>query len=344
VLSHSPKVETPKFENQKKICLNYVKNNAVDPSAYVINKLRDHDIVILGEMHEEEDNLDFISKNISKFYHDGGIRIFATEFVRSHNNKIINEIVTAKKFDYNKVVAIYRDYAWIWGFEGYIDIIKSIWELNNSLPADEEKLKIVGLDFEWQDWSGAKVESTEDRDKYMADMFINTYGKANSGKAIIHTGFNHSCWDFLGNGIRMGYYLHQEYGNRIFQICLHHNFDIGNSVQSTNDFYIPTFIDEIYYSNNKKPMGFDIIGSPFENLKDNISNDSQTVFGKITEGYIVLKSLSEIKQTSFISDFVDSSNFEKAKEIIKTRNWFDIKDNISIKELNIKLSSFFNSF
>jgi hypothetical protein len=345
LLTNSLKVANSKIQYEKKTFLNYVKKNAVDPSSYVTNKLKEHEVVILGEMHEQKDNLDFISKNISSFYHDGGVRIFATEFVRSHNNKMINEIVTAKEFDYNRVVAIYRDFAWVWGYKGYIDIIESIWKLNNSLKADEEKLKIVGLDFEWQDWSGAKVESYEDRDKYMADMFIDTYGKDNKGKAIIHTGFNHSFWDFLSYGNRMGYYLHQTYGNRIFQICLHHNFYIGNTKQSIDDFYIPEFIDEIYYGNNNKPIGFDIIGSPFENIKDNISDffihDDKTVFGTVTKGYIVLKPLIDIEPTSFVEDFIDSSNFEKAKEIIKTRGWFEISDNISIDELNKKLSSFF---
>lgn len=122
-------------------CLNYVKKNAIDPSDYVVNKLKGHSIVILGEMHEMKDNLVFISKNMSKFYHEGGVRIFASEFIRSHNNKIINEIVTAKEFDYSRVIAVYRDFAWLWGFKGYMDIIESIWKLNSSLGAGEEKRK-----------------------------------------------------------------------------------------------------------------------------------------------------------------------------------------------------------
>lgn len=330
-------------------CLNYVKKNAKNPTDYLVNKLNENSIVILGEMHEMQDNLDFISKNMSKFYYEGGVRIFASEFVRSHNNKAINEIVTAKEFDYNRVVALYRDFAWLWGYKGYIDIIESIWKLNLGLGADEEKMKIVGLDFEWQDWSGAEVESSEEyRDEYMADMFINAYGDGNYGKAIIHTGFNHSFFDFQEYGKRMGYYLNQKYGNKLFQICLHHNYSLyaGAAKEDIEDFYISTFIDNIYHGNGNNPIGFDIIGSPFENMKDNVSDffkhDDYTVLSTITEGYIVLKALPDIKSTPYVDNFIDESNFKKAKEIIRTRRWFEFKDYISIDELNKKLSRFMN--
>lgn len=328
-------------------CLSYVKKSATDPSDYIVDKLDGHSIVILGEMHEMQDNLDFISKNISRYYHEGGVRIFASEFIRSHNNDIINEIITAKEFDSNRVIALYRDFAWLWGFKGYMDIIESIWKLNHSLEADAEKMKIVGLDFEWPDWSGAKTESNKDRDKYMADMFIDAYGDGNYGKAIIHTGFNHSFFNFRAYGNRMGYYLNQSYGDKLFQICLHHYYDTGDTQVNEEDFYISKFIDDIYHGNGNKPIGFDIIGSPFENLKDSVSDffkhDDHTVLGTVTEGYIVLKALPDMEHTPFVDNFIDKSNFEKAKEIIKTRDWFDFKDDISIDELNKKLSNFMNS-
>lgn len=192
------------------------------------------------------------------------------------------------------------------------------------------------------------METNEDRDEYMAGMFINAYGDGNYGKAIIHTGFNHSFFDLQGYGKRMGDYLNQKYGDKLFQICLHHNYDTGNAKVNKEDFYISKFIDDVYHGNGNKHIGFDIVGSPFKNMRDSVSDffvyNDYTVLGTVTEGYIVFKAASDIKNTHFIDNFIDKSNFEKAKEIIKTRGWFKFEDDISIDELNRKLSSYMNSF
>ncbi|HEX3046603.1 MAG TPA: hypothetical protein VHY08_17740 [Bacillota bacterium] len=335
-------VDADSLTHNKKACLDYIKKNAVNPSSYVISKLQSYDIVILGEMHEQKETLDFISENIPRFYHEGGVRVFATEFIRSHNNQVINEVVTAKEFDYERVVAIYRDFAWLWGFKGYIDIIESIWKLNQSLSGAEEKLRIIGLDYEWKDWSGAKVENDAIyRDELMAKTFKDSFNKE-KGKAIIHTGFNHSFFHSFGRQeMRMGVYLHQQYGERIFQICFHQPYYIEGNQGKGKGFYIPSFMDEIYKGNQNKPIGFDIVNSPFENIRDNQTDyfvdDDKVVFGMVTKGYIIFKPLKALKNTPFIDNFIDHSNFEKAKEFIKTRGWFEFTDDISLEEINQKL-------
>jgi hypothetical protein len=69
----------------------------------------------------------------------------------------------------------------------------------------------------------------------------------------------------------MAYILHQKYGDAVFQISLH-SHDI-----SPSDFGISyhgppprkgDFIERIMLHRNNSPVGFDVVGSPFESLRD----------------------------------------------------------------------------
>ena len=134
--------------------LSYLKQNALLPADYVIQKFQHHDAVLLGEVHEVKENLELISDLIGPLYHEGGVRYFATEFVKAKNSSLANQLVTGNAYDEQLAMSIFRDNPWpMWGFKEYMDTYKAIWALNRSLPADAERMKVVGLD---SDWDAAK--------------------------------------------------------------------------------------------------------------------------------------------------------------------------------------------
>jgi len=100
--------------------LTYLKQNAESPAEYVINKFKQHDVVLLGEMHEIRENLELISSLIAPLYHKAGVRYFASEFIKSKNNALANQLVTGAEYDEELALRVFRDSPWpIWGGHGH---------------------------------------------------------------------------------------------------------------------------------------------------------------------------------------------------------------------------------
>jgi len=321
--------------------LAYIHEYGMNPTSYLVKKLDNYKIVILGEMHEQKDTLLFIKDSLSVLYNESDLEYFATEFIRNRNQEQINKIVNSENFDRDAVIDIYRDFAWVWGYKEYIDIIEEIWRINRNADINK-RIKIIALDYEWKDWSGAQNESTLNRDEYMTQMFIDNYN--NKGKAIIHTGFNHSFLHYnLNNMNRMGNLLYSEYGDHIFQVCLHHQMMRRDDFDNKKT-YIPYYMDDLFVKNDRKSFGIDITDSPFRKLQDENTyffQDDATVFLEdITEGYIVINKLNKIQHSEWIDGFINDVNFEKAKEIAKNREWFVFDDDISVNEINKKYKEF----
>ena len=145
----------------------------------------------------------------------------------------------------------------------------------------------------------------------MANRFLNHYN--DSEKAIIHTGFNHSFLNYkLNNMDRMGNILYAEYGDDIFQVCLHHRMTMGDNFDNKKS-YLPFYMDVLFYENGKNPFGIDIVNSPMSDLRDEnlyfFQDDELAVFQDITQGYIVLTDLNNIQHSDWTNDFINKSNF-----------------------------------
>ncbi len=321
--------------------IEYLRTNSKNPTEYLIEKFRNHDVIMLGEMHEVRENLEFISSLIEPLYHRAGVRCLATEFLRHRNTDRANEIVTAKKYDEVAVVELYRDFCWTWGYKEYMDIFKAVWRLNKSLPPESEKFRILGLDFEYEEyntWPGTKgkkitLKEMLERDTYMASTLVK--GITASEKVLIHTGLAHALYmeePFVFYGrewpARMGGILHKRYGERIFQICLHQQHLVPEMFTGGKPGAPPVLIDrmeELLRKTGNKPAGFDIENSPFARLRDRRSLyfavDEMDGFADVTQGYVFLKPLQNLHKVTWVDGFINETNFEKARIIAETRGW-----------------------
>jgi hypothetical protein len=326
----------------------YLKQNANPPVQYVVDKFKDHDVVILGEMHEVRENCKLISSLIDPLYHRAGVRCLATEFLKHKNTALANKLVTAQEYDQNLTLQLYRDLPQpAWGFKEYLDILKAIWKVNSKLGPQAQKFKILGLDSDWdayalfcgsQNAQTATKRVVEKRDPYMAEVVINEVLKK-SEKAIVHTGYNHSFTRYqlpkVINGKltgtlppRLGHILHKRYGGRIFQICLHQQHfgtEVLTGGKPTSKPVLIGFMEDLLRKNQNKPIGFDIENSPFANLRDRKSYyfafQNEVVFSDIAQGYIFLKPIRKLRKMTWVKGFIDQSNFERAKAIAQKRGW-----------------------
>ncbi len=161
-------------------------------------------------------------------------------------------LVTSERFDSELALKIARSEGWkAWGWKEYWDVFETVWRLNNSLPENSRKMRIVGLDCEWDGPSFALVGVGDDgvqgpiweklrvfrlldadlvrlakRDELMArNVEKETIEKGE--RAIVWVGAAHSYINYRRLGFisdgkvvtefsRMGFLLHQKYGDDVF--------------------------------------------------------------------------------------------------------------------------------
>lgn len=320
--------------------ITYLKEHAKPPAEYVLGKFKDHDVVILGEMHEVRENLELIRDLIEPLYRKAGVRCFAMEILKSKNHALANKLVTGKEYDEELALRIFRDCGWpMWGFKEYMDIIKAIWKLNSTLCAEAERFKVIPLSSDWS-WEElhSKSWSEEAHDNHMANILAQEVldkGK----KALVQIGYNHSFTQYrqphVKNGKligeahpRFGYILYEKYGDKIFQICLHlwhAGFEMLTGGKGEPDPILIDFVEQMLEKAGNKAAGFDIQNSPFANLRDKQSYyfhfQKDVVFSDIARGYVFLKPLEDLRKITWVRGFIDESNFERAKKVAEKRGW-----------------------
>lgn len=343
--------------------LSYLKEHAKSPVEYVLGKFKDHDVVILGEMHEQKENLELVCDLIEPLYHKAGVKSFAMETLKSKNISLVNQLVTSVEYDQQLALRIFRDQGWpTWGFKEYMDVIKAVWELNNKLPPQAQKVKVVPLSSDWDAYdivSGAWTEANEKaHDNHMAQI-LSSEVLEKGEKALVLIGYNHSFTHYrqprfkdgklIGERhARFGYILHRKYGDRIFQVCLHlrHRGPKVVTKQPTSGHPILVgFMEKMFEANNDKPVGFDVENSPFACLRDKGSYyfafQKDVVFSDIAQGYIFLKPLDKLSRVTWVKGFIDESNFERAKTIALKRGWIKPQECKTPQELDKEFAILF---
>jgi len=321
--------------------ISYLRQNGKSPIEYVVDKFKDHDVVILGEMHGVRENCELAAELIEPLYQRAGVRYFAMEILRHKNTGLVNQLVTGKEYDQQLALRIFRDYGQpSWGYKEYMDIIKAIWELNHKLPAQAEKFKVVALDK--GDWEAVDLPTTpssesyekfvNEHDPFMADVLAKEV-LDKGGKALVQIGYMHSFahYAFVESAPRFGYILHQKYCERIFQICLHQPHfgrEVLEGKVPKSHPVIVDFMEKILRKSSNRAVGFDIEGSPFAKLRDNKSlyfalrND--VVFSDIAQGYIFIKPVRRLGKMTWVKGFINRSNFQRAKAVAQKRGWIEM--------------------
>lgn len=328
------------FDDSIETYLQFLKQNEQSPEKYIASKFNHHDIVIVGEVHLKKDYCELISNVIESTT----INYFATEFLKSSNSERINKIVTAKKFDRNEAIDIFRDYTWpIWGFEEYLNIIQSVWKVNSKIRNSKNKIKIIGLDSEWSQYDNmctskkptdTLIKQNIAREENMTKVTKEKYTKGS--KILVHIGFAHTLYNFKS---RFAAQLYSDYKEKVFQICLHQQFDgIASEMTLSKD------IEKIMEANNNTPIGFDVENSPFAKI-----NDPSCFYFRVPEhkglkdiamGYVFIKPYSQLDIVTWIPNFINDSNFEKAK-CVSLKMHFVKKEPQSVQELNKALLEYF---
>lgn len=326
----------------------WLDENSKDPVDYVVEVAQKHQITIFGEVHHMQDDLQFLNRIIPHLYHRAGITCIAMEACASEDNADLAKLVTAEQFDPELALRIARNQGWkAWGGKEYWDVFETVWRLNKSLPKSKMKMRVVGIDFNWDGPSFGLTTTGDDRvggpwweklrlfrllndlplllkrDEIMArNVEKEIIEKGERG--IVWVGLNHDYINYrqarvingkvISEWSRMGFMLHHKYGDQVFHIRLHTSY---------NSPMIAKLIEKIATERENVPVGFDVVGSPFALLRNSDSGYFRfrpgVCFSDVASGYVFLKPENKLKRCEWLSGYISREMFVKNKPFYEAK-------------------------
>lgn len=262
----------------------YLKDNAVDATEYVLGKLKNYRVVAIGEDHWIADHTPFLCKVLKEAAKNKVTRpnILAVEFGSELDQATANNVVLSATFVPDSVIKILQHAPDVLGnpYQEYFDVFKCIWEINQSLP-QEEKIKIRLLDPAGvQDsFNQSSMQRSRDRDMSMYNKLRSDFVRGN--KIIFYAGQAHTQHqirgykqrgrDYYYNYPSAGFLIKASYPNDVFTIDLwsplnmgsgyKENPETGNWYEKNNGIY-----DTAFSRYGDKPCGFDIKEGPWSEI------------------------------------------------------------------------------
>lgn len=124
----------------------FLKENSLPPEEYVIEKLKTHNLVMLGEDHWIDAHPKFISQLIKKISHDSPVHLdcVAIEFSSTAQQHLADEFIDSPDYREELVFQILRDGPDFigWGYQEVLEIFKTVWEENKNHP-DHKPTRIL---------------------------------------------------------------------------------------------------------------------------------------------------------------------------------------------------------
>lgn len=317
----------------------YLQNlDTSDAFKNVADKFDNHSVVFLGELHKRKQDLEFFRDLIPYLYQTKGINIIGWEFGAVDYQNVADSIVTAADFDRKKAITIMRKSNYYWCYEEYLDIFKTIWQLNKNILQADEKIKFLQLNKPYipKRWNSPNQSVLlEERKKSFDNVLPEIVEKEviqKNKKILIYCGLHHSLtkfktpkFFFLKDNGRAGQKLYAKYPDKIFQIDLIAPFpprwliykELTNS-KTINYVYPFDAVFNQLYDSLKRPFALNANETSFENLKDYNSFYAFDEFSGIKlkwfcDGAIMLTSFDKIEPVNVIPDWVTTA--EELKEV-----------------------------
>ncbi len=325
----------------KQQLLQYLRANHQGPEEYVINKFKEHDVVILGEYHRIRHDPELIQNLIPRLY-KAGIYTLAIEFLRREDQPLIDRLLSGGEWDEALGRQIQFNGFVFWGYREYVDIYKAAWRLNRSLPLGSRPFRVLGIG-DSPDWSLIKTEA-DARDPAIRRQVWRGGGEhlwakvildevARKEKVLVYCGLHHAFSEYRQpifdekkqafirhTGERMGNHVYKELGKRVITIALHAPWIPAEGYSQPFYVYpVEGAIDAVIaeLEPRYRRAGFDTRGTPFGRLPD-----TRTIYkhgypgftlATLCDGYIIQKPMAEYESVTMIPDFINEHNIDTAR-------------------------------
>jgi hypothetical protein len=309
----------------------------VTPERYVVGLFSDHDVVFLGEQHRVKHDVLLVQSLIGPLY-EAGVHVLATEFGRREDQSQIDSLLAASEWDEELAREIvFRQFVH-WGYQEYIDIYRSAWEMNRSLPDGVPQFRILGIN-DSPDWS--LIATKADRDDptimqkvwrgggegYWADVILDAVRSGE--RVLVHCGIHHAFTEYrqpividgvfshFDRSLRCGNHVFAELNKRVVTVFLHAPWNGEEGYGSRMRHPAGGVIDALMHAEGPRPVGFDLTEGPFGEIhvENAVYRHGYEEFKLVDfcDGWIYTQPISEYEGVTPIPDWVNESNLERAR-------------------------------
>ena len=260
----------------------FIRQQTVKPFDYITQKIKEYNVVSLGEDHWIKDHMQFLADYLDHAANDTTFHIdaLAWESGNSIDQKKADTLMMSKTFREDLALLILRDApdTYGWPYKEAMEDIKALWRYNRA-QGKFTRLLLLDPPYMLQLLDGDKYEYTLSRDQSTANKIASYVGQ--NKKVLYYAGSSHTQRQFhCSYNAKSGMYHVQAtagkilsvlYPNRVFSIKLWGGL-MGNNgyIPATDDFRWERcgdgLADEAFRQNGDRPVGFDIAGSPFANI------------------------------------------------------------------------------
>lgn len=312
--------------------VSYLDEQGQAPMAYVGEKFNNHDVVIIGEQHRTAEDSSFIASLVPYLYHNHGVRRLCIEFGSRTHQDMADRVLTAPEFDRAAVITMMREWFYSWNYEEYLSIYQAVWELNSTIPDGEEKFRLILLNTTLSEFKRKLVnqEHIERKEDVFGDGSMWYIFKKEildrDLKTLVFCGLHHAFtrfhqpkFLFLERFVRptdrFGNLVHKAIGDKVFMINLHAPFFNRFGLFAVHPIMMKTYypfggVLDRAFEQVKRPVGFDVPGSPFGDLQDKwsyYSLDRGSILWKdFCDGWIMLDALDRLHRVKPINDWIAS--------------------------------------
>ena len=315
----------------------------LDPIEYVLGKLKNYDLVMIGERHWTHEQPVFIQNLIKRCYDTNAIDIVFLEFGNFEDQGKINTFLGSPEYDPKPVIEVLRkssDFGFGWGYQEYFDIFKMIYFENKKRP-ESEKIKIVAADGPpstinmsqalYQCFDGSSLSETEKwqkvrwlqegisgRDSFMAEVIAVYLFNGNRKKGIYYAGSAHIRKDLRKKnyGLHLfstGGILARKYPGCVCCLTFHRQ---PTSWQNESDF---NYLEQLFKSHGK-PFALDSCDTRIAHLKLKSNTLPQGVaLQESFDGYIMLNLNKNYHPCSFIPGFYNDDFAKVIWDILREK-------------------------
>lgn len=292
----------------------YLEREGRPAADYVLSKFEHHDVVVLGESHWVQHDVELVLDLISHL-RDEDVHLLAVELLPGWRQETVDRLTTeGESFDRGATMDLMRGMAW--PYEEYAEILAAVWDVNQALPAGSRPLRVRAI--------GPRIEARDSLlaeglnfDTYMADRVLEGLER-HGGRALVYTGAHHAFTRFLQPELprraedrvhrfmeRMGNVLWRHLGERVFRIELHRPWRCRQGDGSW-EYCLPVGgLLDCAASPLRRPVGFDVVGSPFAEL--DLDPSAYYAFGHpsprlvdFTDGYVWTQPVSGYRSVTLV--------------------------------------------
>jgi hypothetical protein len=345
--------ENTKKKNQveENELVNYLESNWMEPDDYVIKKFTNYDYVFIGEYHRIKHDVDLILELIPKLY-ENGIYNLGIEFGDYKDQNLVDSLLILPEFDRKLAQDIMFRCSPDWGYQEYIDIYEFAWKVNHSeISKNKKKFRVINLAANYNPCKEGGAWKDINPDVFMADVIFSEIISKDE-KALIYSGNHHAFtkyhqpyYDFNRDTLisfttnRMGNIIYDSLPNKTFNIYLHAAWTSNIGWDEPSILPVNGIIDSTMAQFEHRPVGFDVVNSPFGKLK---STDSYYALGysnftldQYCDGYIYQNEFKNYQTVTMEENFITEDNISELKAYFSCLNVpEEVIDSITVNNIN----------